>query len=285
MFRAGFAGDHAIRAVLSLIGDRLKIFGIMVDIDQKVCVSLRSSFVFQHNAWFGSGYNLRSSTDFFVFQRNAWFDSGYMCRARRLVGSGMIFAGLLVTMISRCVHFVVGRPVESSQVQSLRQFQLLALPTGMWGRLFGGPVHRHRARGHVLRDMTPIIRSIHAVVTTKTLLLHLVRTTTATTTTATTTHHNTPQHTTTHHATPRHTTPHHTTPHHTTPHHTTPHHTTPHHTTPHHTTPPQHSTAQHSTAQNRTAQHSTAQHNTAHTQHTQHSHNTQHTQHTTTRTP
>ena len=31
-------------------------------------------------------------------------------------------AGLLVPMISRCVHFVVGRPVESSQVQSLRQF-------------------------------------------------------------------------------------------------------------------------------------------------------------------
>ena len=49
----------------------------------------------------------------------------------------MVFAGLLVTMISRCVHFVVGRPVESSQVQSLRQFQLLALPSGIWGRLFG----------------------------------------------------------------------------------------------------------------------------------------------------
>ena len=74
---------------------------------------------------------------FFVFQRNAWFDSGYICRARRRVGSGMVFAGLLVTMISRCVHFVVGRPVESSQVHSLRQFQLLALPAGMWCRLFG----------------------------------------------------------------------------------------------------------------------------------------------------
>ena len=48
-------------------------------------------------------------------------------RARRRVGSGMVFAGLLVTMISRCVHFVVGRPV----------FQLHALPAGMWGRLFG----------------------------------------------------------------------------------------------------------------------------------------------------
>ena len=73
---------------------------------------------------------------FFVLQRNAWFDSGYICRARRRVGSGMVFAGLLVTVISRCVRFLVGRPVESSQVHSLRQFQLLALPDGMWGRLF-----------------------------------------------------------------------------------------------------------------------------------------------------
>ena len=118
-FTAGFAGDHAIRAVFLMIGGRPMIFVIMVDMDQRVCVSLRSSFVFQRNAWFGSGYNLRSSTDFFVFQRNAWFDSGYICRARRRVGSGMVFAGLLVTMISRCVHFVVGRSVESSQVRLL----------------------------------------------------------------------------------------------------------------------------------------------------------------------
>ena len=89
MFTAGFAGDHAIRA------GRPVIFGIMVDMDQKVCVSLRSSFVFQRNAWFNSGCNFCSSTDFFVFQRNAWFDSGYICRARRRVGSGMVcrFAG------------------------------------------------------------------------------------------------------------------------------------------------------------------------------------------------
>ena len=59
------------------------------------------------------------------------------CRVRRRVGSGMVFAGLLVMMISRCVHFVVGRPVEYPHVQSLRQFQLLALPAGMRGRLFG----------------------------------------------------------------------------------------------------------------------------------------------------
>ena len=101
------------------------IFDIMVDMDQKVRV-LRSSFVCQRSAWFDSGYNLRSSTDFFEFQRNAWFDSGYICRARRRVGSGMVIVGLMVTMISRCVHFVVGRPVESSQVHSLRQFQLFA---------------------------------------------------------------------------------------------------------------------------------------------------------------
>ena len=54
--------------------------------------------------------------------------------ARRRVGSGMVFAGLLVTMI--------------------------------------------RAGGHVHRDMTPIIRCIRAVVSTKTLLLHLQPTTT-----------------------------------------------------------------------------------------------------------
>ena len=94
-----FAGDHAIRAVLPLIGDRPKIFGILVDMDHKVCVCLRSSF---------------------VFQRNAWFDSIHICRARRRVGSGIVFAGLLGTKKSRCVHFVVGRPVESSQVRLLR---------------------------------------------------------------------------------------------------------------------------------------------------------------------
>ena len=92
-------------------------------------MSAEHFFVFQRNAWFDSGFNLRSSTHFFVFQRNAWFDSGYICRARRRVGSGMV--------LPVCwFHFVVGRPVESSQVQSLRQFQLLALPAGMWSRLF-----------------------------------------------------------------------------------------------------------------------------------------------------
>ena len=73
------------------------------------CVSLRCSFAFQRNAWFDSGYILPRSS-------SCWH--------------------LLVSMLSRSVHFVVGRPVESPQVQSLRQFQLLALPTGMRGRLF-----------------------------------------------------------------------------------------------------------------------------------------------------
>ena len=99
-------------------------------------VRVDSGHRFHHYAWFNSGY-MHCVYGFFVFLRNAWFDSGYTCRARRRVGSGMVFAGLLVPMISRCVHFVVGRPVESSQVHSLRQFQLLALPAGMWGRLFG----------------------------------------------------------------------------------------------------------------------------------------------------
>ena len=39
----------------------------------------------------------------------------------------------------------------------------------------------HKAKGHVPRDMTLQIRCIRAVVSTKTLLLHLVRTTTTTT--------------------------------------------------------------------------------------------------------
>ena len=43
MFTAGFAGNRAILAVLPLIGDRPKIFGILVGMDQKVCVSLRSA--------------------------------------------------------------------------------------------------------------------------------------------------------------------------------------------------------------------------------------------------
>ena len=34
MFRAGFAGDHAILAVLPFIGDRPKIFGILVGMDR-----------------------------------------------------------------------------------------------------------------------------------------------------------------------------------------------------------------------------------------------------------
>ena len=33
--------------------------------------------------------------------------------------SGMAIAGMLVSKLSRCVHFVVGRPVESPQVLSL----------------------------------------------------------------------------------------------------------------------------------------------------------------------
>ena len=68
-------------------------------------------------------------------------------------------------------------------------------------------MHWHRAGGHVHRDMTPIIRCIRAVVSTKTLLLHLVPThhhhhPTTTTTTATATakpppqnhHHNNHHH-------------------------------------------------------------------------------------------
>ena len=38
-------------------------------------------------------------------------------RARRRFGSGMTTAGMLVTMLSRCVHFAVGSPLESAQVQ------------------------------------------------------------------------------------------------------------------------------------------------------------------------
>ena len=146
------------------------------------CVSLRSSFVFQRNAWFDSGYKFASvygTLSYFSAMLGSTVD--IYCRARRRVGSGMAFAGLLVTMISRCVHFVVGRPVESSQVQQLRQFQLLALPSGMRSRLLGALCIGTAPGGHVHRDMTTIIRCIRAVVSTKTLLLYLVRTTTTTT--------------------------------------------------------------------------------------------------------
>ena len=50
------------------------------------------------------------------------------CRARRLFRSGMAIVGMLVAMLSCCVHFVVGRPVQYPQVQSL-----LALPAGLRG--------------------------------------------------------------------------------------------------------------------------------------------------------
>ena len=110
---ASFCGVFVFRAIL----------GSTVDTNLRQSTEL---FCLLCNTWFDSGYSLRQSTELFVFQRNAWFDSGYICRARRRVGSGMVPAGLLVTMISRCVHFVVGRPVESSQVLSLRQFQLFA---------------------------------------------------------------------------------------------------------------------------------------------------------------
>ena len=84
MFEAGFAGDHAIRAVLPLIGGRPKICGIMVDMDHKVCVHGARSCI-QHllvrqwiqvrlrrlgscisvTAWIDSEYNLCQSTELF----------------------------------------------------------------------------------------------------------------------------------------------------------------------------------------------------------------------------
>ena len=54
LFTAGFAGDHAIRAVFLMIGGRPMIFGIIVGMDHKVCVYLRSSFVFQRPLASGS---------------------------------------------------------------------------------------------------------------------------------------------------------------------------------------------------------------------------------------
>ena len=148
----------------------------------QVCVSLWCSFAFQRNAWIDSGYKFASVYGALRIPRNAWFDSGYKfalvygalsffsamlgltvdtyCRARRRFRSGMALAGMQVAMLSRCVHFVVGRPVEFSQVQSLRQLQLLALPPGIRGRLFGALCIGTGSGGHVHRDMTTIIRCI-----------------------------------------------------------------------------------------------------------------------------
>ena len=117
--------------------------------------------------------------------RNAWFDSGYICRVRRRVGSGMVFAGLLVTMFSRCVTSSSAGP-WSLHRSIAATVPAASLPAGMWGRLFGD-LCMAQAGGHVHRDMTSIIRCIRAVVSTKTLLLHLVRTTPTTSTATTTT--------------------------------------------------------------------------------------------------
>ena len=71
------------------------------------------------------------------------------CRARRRFRSGMAVAGMLVTMLSRCVHFVVGRPVESPQEQSQRQ-----VPAASFASCVALCIGT-RPGGHVHRDMTP----------------------------------------------------------------------------------------------------------------------------------
>ena len=131
-----------------------------------------TSFAFQRNAWIDSGYKfatvyrtvlyhnamLNSTVNTIcVSPRSPSYFSAMLgltvdtcCRAHRRFRSGMAIVGMLVAMPSCCVHFVVGRPVESPQVQSLRQFQLLALPAGTWCRLFGalctGTGHVHWTR-------------------------------------------------------------------------------------------------------------------------------------------
>ena len=92
------------------------------------------------------------------FCRFAGYDDFALCSLRRRQARGVFTGAFAATVPAAC------------------------FASWMWSRLFWGHVHRHRAGGHVHRDMTPIIRCIRAVVSTKTLLLHLVRTTTTTTT-------------------------------------------------------------------------------------------------------
>ena len=88
------------------------------------CVSLRCSFAFQRNAWFDSGYRFASVYCAIRMSRNAWIDSGYK------------FASVYGAL--SCYNAMLGSTVDTyPQVQSLRKFQLLALPAGMRGRLFG----------------------------------------------------------------------------------------------------------------------------------------------------
>ena len=105
----------------------------------QVRVSLRCSFAFQRNAWFDRGYILPRSSSFSQWHGYCWYagcDAFALCSLRRR------------------------RPVQSPQVQWLRQFQLLALPAGMRRRLFVALCIGTGRGSHVHRDMTSIIRCI-----------------------------------------------------------------------------------------------------------------------------
>ena len=89
----------------------------------QISVSLRSSFVLQPNAWFVSGYNLRQSAELFRISVQCLVRQWIHIAALVVVFAvaWLAIAGMLFTMLSRCVHFVVGRPMESPQEQPQRQ--------------------------------------------------------------------------------------------------------------------------------------------------------------------
>ena len=137
----------------------------------QVCVSPRSSFVFQRNAWFDCGYNLRQSTELFRISA--------LCSQRLSAGLPEGVSTMPVVVLDRCRYrraencgapqLPVVDQVEPSllsnrdryaQVQLCsRQLPWLVSPGQLRGSL-GRPAHRCRDEGVMSRDMTPGINCI-----------------------------------------------------------------------------------------------------------------------------
>ena len=104
MFTAGFAGDHAIRAVFSMIGGRPMIFGIMVDMDQKVCVRLRIFSYFSAML----GLTVDTYVALVVVLAVAWFcrfagyDDFALCSLRRRQARGVFTGAIAATVPAAC---------------------------------------------------------------------------------------------------------------------------------------------------------------------------------------
>ena len=123
---AGFAGDSAHRAVLLSLSSASRCPASWPVWIRRTGVSSRSSTFLSWRRGFSHGPDvlwtrwpmpLLCLCSLRLWQAPVCRVHGRCGRARRRLGSGMAIAGMLVTMLSRCVHLVVGRPVESPQVQ------------------------------------------------------------------------------------------------------------------------------------------------------------------------